>query len=470
MIHANSLPLILKAVKRNCRYRGLRSVYHIPDLSWHRQWGYNKKIVEQTYRFLLCRRSTSACCISDNGFCFAAFGSRGTPDFALRGHRAKREADRAGKREEMIRKNQIWKIYGTEYKTMTMELLEKTDLAALISDRNLRIGIKPNLVCPTPADFGATTHPEIVAGILEYLQEHGFSHLVMAEGSWVGDKTSEALEYCGYRELSEHYGVEFKDTKKLPFHTADCGGLELNLTDIVNEVDFWINVPVLKGHCQTKMTCALKNMKGLLPDSEKRRFHRMGLHKPIAHLSAGIRQNFIVVDHICGDPDFEEGGNPLVRNCVMASRDPVLTDSYACALLGLSAADVPYISMAEKLGTGTPDLKKAEIICLNGGSEEEQEEKNVASRRVLDVAYAVEEVDSCSACYGSLIPALYRLKEEGLLDQMKDKIAIGQGHQGKTGKLGIGRCTKNFAFSVPGCPPDEEKIYQELKKYILAEA
>ena len=94
----------------------------------------------------------------------------------------------------------------------------------------------------------------------------------------------------------------------------------------------------------------------------------------------------------------------------------------------------------------------------------------MASRRVLDVAYAVEEVDSCSACYGSLIPALYRLKEEGLLDQMKDKIAIGQGHQGKTGKLGIGRCTKNFAFSVPGCPPDEEKIYQELKKYILAEA
>ena len=84
MIQANSLPLILKAVKRNCRYRGLRSVYHIPDLSWQLQWGYNKKIVEQTYRFLLCRESTSACCISDNGFCFAAFGSRGTPDFALR--------------------------------------------------------------------------------------------------------------------------------------------------------------------------------------------------------------------------------------------------------------------------------------------------------------------------------------------------------------------------------------------------
>ena len=33
-------------------------------------------------------------------------------------------------------------------------------------------------------------------------------------------------------------------------------------------VDFLINVPVMKGHCQTKITCALKNMKGLIPNSE----------------------------------------------------------------------------------------------------------------------------------------------------------------------------------------------------------
>ena len=370
----------------------------------------------------------------------------------------------------MIRKNQIWKIYGTEYKKMTMALLEKTDLAALISDRNLRIGIKPNLVCPTPADFGATTHPEIVAGILEYLQEHGFSHLVMAEGSWVGDKTSEALEYCGYRELSEHYGVEFKDTKKLPFHTADCGGLELNLTDIVNEVDFWINVPVLKGHCQTKMTCALKNMKGLLPDSEKRRFHRMGLHKPIAHLSAGIRQNFIVVDHICGDLDFEEGGNPVVRNCVMAAADPVLVDSYACSLLHYTPDDVPYVRMAEKLGIGSADLKAAQIIDLggfHGYSGREMKEDLPREHKILEVSYAVNEVDSCSACYASLTGALWRLKEEGLLDKLDTPIGIGQGMQGKRGKLGVGKCTKGFDMCIMGCPPDEDKIYNELKAYIM---
>ena len=64
----------------------------------------------------------------------------------------------------MIAKNQIWKLYGTEYKEMTKELLSKTDLAGLIGDKNKRIGIKPNLVVASPAEFGATTHPYCYCG------------------------------------------------------------------------------------------------------------------------------------------------------------------------------------------------------------------------------------------------------------------------------------------------------------------
>lgn len=36
------------------------------------------------------------------------------------------------------------------------------------------VGIKPNLVSPSDPANGGTTHPEIVAGILEYLKENGF--------------------------------------------------------------------------------------------------------------------------------------------------------------------------------------------------------------------------------------------------------------------------------------------------------
>ena len=369
-----------------------------------------------------------------------------------------------------MEKNQIWKIYGKDHKEMTKRLLEETDLASQIGDRGKCVGIKPNLVVPAPAQFGATTHTEVVAGIIEYLRDHQFHDVIIAEGSWVGDRTSEAYEYCGYRTLCENYQVPFVDTQKERSHSVDCGGMTLNITDVVDRIDFLINVPVLKGHCQTKMTCALKNMKGLIPNGEKSRFHRMGLHKPIAHLQKGIRQDFIVVDHICGDLDFEEGGNPVVRNCVMAALDPVLTDSYACHLLHYTPDEVPYVRMAEKLGIGSADLSRAQIITIDRKREGWmtcEDEELPRSRRLLEVSYAVEEVDSCSACYANLVGALIRLREEGLLDRLDEPIGIGQGMQGRKGKLGIGRCTKDFDVCIMGCPPQEDQIYAELKEYIL---
>ena len=226
----------------------------------------------------------------------------------------------------------IWKnvlmIYGKDFKGITRKVLEEADLKSRIPSRKSRIGIKPNLVSPSEASWGATTHPEVVAGIIEYLQESGFENLVMLEGSWVGDRTGEAVEVCGYDRLSKTYGVPFLDMQKDTSSLKMCGGMELKICDQVEALDFLINVPVMKGHCQTKITCALKNMKGLIPNSEKRHFHAMGLHAPIAHLALGIHQDFVVVDNICGDWDFEDGGNPVVMNRVMAAVDPVLTDAW----------------------------------------------------------------------------------------------------------------------------------------------
>lgn len=366
-----------------------------------------------------------------------------------------------------MQKNEILKIYGTDYKEMTRQILSGADLASQIPSADALIGIKPNLVTPSPADYGATTHPEIIAGLIEYLKEHGFHRMVVLEGSWVGDRTQEAFEYCGYNTLAERYGVELWDLQKDSSHSKNCAGMKLNICDRAENIDFLINVPVLKGHCQTKITCALKNMKGLLPNSEKRRFHSMGLHKPIAHLCAAIRQDFILIDHICGDLDFEEGGNPVVRNCIMAARDPVLVDAMVCRMLQYDIEEVPYVQMAEALGVGSADLSDAVIRTIGSADGSGQSEEELpAARKVLDVQYHVNEVDSCSACYGNLVPALNRLKEEGLLDRLEDPISIGQGFRGKTGKLGVGLCTEDFEFCVRGCPPESEKIYEELKKYI----
>lgn len=120
----------------------------------------------------------------------------------------------------------------------------------------------------------------------------------------------------------------------------------------------------------------------------------------------GIRQDFIVVDNICGDLDFEDGGNPVVMNRVLAACDPVLVDAYVCQMMHYQVEDVPYVKLAGELGVGCSDISKAEILFC----QEEAEKILPKSRKVVELADAVEEVESCSACYGYLIPALEMLK------------------------------------------------------------
>lgn len=52
--------------------------------------------------------------------------------------------------------------------------------------------------------------------------------------------------------------------------------MEIKVCQKALEIEYMINLPVVKGHCQTKITCALKNCKGLIPNSEKDGFIRWG--------------------------------------------------------------------------------------------------------------------------------------------------------------------------------------------------
>ncbi|MCC8163804.1 MAG: DUF362 domain-containing protein, partial [Lachnospiraceae bacterium] len=128
-----------------------------------------------------------------------------------------------------MKKNEILVIYGTEYKELTKQLLEEADLAGMIGDREKRIALKPNLVSAAPASVGGTTHTEVIAGILEYLQDRGYEKIKIMEGSWVGDRTQEAFRVCGYRKLASDYGVELIDCQKEPGVPEDAAGMKIQI-------------------------------------------------------------------------------------------------------------------------------------------------------------------------------------------------------------------------------------------------
>lgn len=359
--------------------------------------------------------------------------------------------------------NEICIIYGDDPKSMVMELLNFIKPEEEI-DKSALIGIKPNLVVAKPSSSGATTSPELVAALIEYLKSKGYEKIVVIEGSWVGASTQTAFNVCGYEDISKRYDVPLIDLQKDRFNELDAGGMGISVCDSVMKLDYLINIPVLKGHCQTNLTCALKNMKGCIPNSEKRRFHTMGLHKPIAYVNKLIKQNLIIVDGIAGDLNFEEGGNPVRMNRIIAGKDPVLIDAYASQLLGYSLDEIAYITIAEKIGVGSADISNATIRELN---KDNSINSPLPSRRAQQLARYINEDSSCSACYGSLIHSLERLSEKGLLDRLKSKIYIGQGYKNKSHDgIGVGSCTAGFGKNVSGCPPSAKEIVEYLSRHI----
>ena len=347
--------------------------------------------------------------------------------------------------------------YGKDIAKNTYDALATSDIGSFLR-ADFAVAIKPNLVVARPAVGGATTHPEVVEGIIAFLKEFGVKSMKIIESSWVGEGTKRAFKNCGYEELSRKHGVPLVDLKSDRVSTLEHGGYKLKICDEALGADFLINVPVLKAHCQTRLTCCMKNLKGCIPDSEKRNYHSLGIHKPVAALNVLLKTGYCVVDGVCGDLSFEEGGTPVESNRIIAGQNPLLVDSYCAELIGYRPDEIEYLSWGKKWGVGEYYSSKTKLIELN--SENKPLRQTQSDRAADKYKSLVDEDAACSACYSSLIYALHR---RGGRVPAGCRPSIGQGFKGKSGDgLGIGNCAKGFTRHVPGCPPKATDIMAAL--------
>ena len=123
-------------------------------------------------------------------------------------------------------------------------------------------------------------------GVVAYLQECGFTNLTIGR-ILGGDNTRMPSWQPATNGFPDSMACRLRTCRPIPGKSCDGGrhgypDLRYRGTDGI----LMINLPVLKGHCQTLITCALKNNKGLIPNAEKRRFHTLGAassHRPSEH-------------------------------------------------------------------------------------------------------------------------------------------------------------------------------------------
>lgn len=350
----------------------------------------------------------------------------------------------------------IYQIYGEDAHEMTLKLLEARNAIELVPAGG-SVALKPNLVIAGTPESGATTHAGVLSGAIEYFQARGVKDISVIEGSWVGDDTLRAMRRAGYDKVCDRYDVPFYDLKRDKTRPVDTPVGAIDVCRRALDAGLLVNLPVLKGHCQTVMTCALKNLKGCLPDREKRHFHAMGLMKPIAALGAALKPGLTIVDSICGDLNFEEGGTPVQTNRMYLGTDAVQLDAYGASLMGLRLGDVPYIELAEQYGGGSTRFEPGDIVNLNAPSDAAAYPR--PSGTVARLTRRVRQDRACSACFANLVRALYST------DLGKDvDICIGQGFKDRTfDGLGIGKCCKGASKCVMGCPPTAQQIADALE-------
>ncbi|NVM19934.1 MAG: DUF362 domain-containing protein [Candidatus Lokiarchaeota archaeon] len=322
--------------------------------------------------------------------------------------------------------------------------------------------LKPNIVSRVKSGSGHITDLRIVESLIELLnEEYDAEKIIIPEGPTLLLKNPmELFDYVGYTKLVK----KFPNVSLVDIYQADFTnkGLNFAVPELL-EGRSLINLPVLKGHAQAGLTCAIKNLKGLLRQTDKKKFHSDGLDKNLATL-VDLKPELTLVDAI---KSVESEGDLLTKkykfNLLICGKNPVIVDEVCSKLIGLGIEEIPYLkTLIEK------EPLKYEVIGEARELAQFKPFRHMFKYGKIDVYFN----DCCSYCVGVLIdlllpPRYKKHRKLGVIVRLlgsyfkKQKTSYIMGRNMKFkdeiegNVLLVGNCAKNLypGTLIPGCPP-----------------
>lgn len=218
-----------------------------------------------------------------------------------------------------------------------------------------RVLIKPNVGWDRNTRQAANTHPEVVSTLVLLCREAGASEVIVSDVSC--NDARRAFTRSGVGEAAQKAGARVLLPSAEDFLEVAMGGAALRSWPVLSallRVDRFINVPVVKHHSLTGLTCAMKNLYGVI--GGKRNLLHQQIHQSIYDLGAFLRPTLVLVDAIRvlfrNGPQGGSFKDVRAEGQVAATVDPVAADAWAAAFLGLQPKDVRYVALADgKLGS-----------------------------------------------------------------------------------------------------------------------
>ena len=236
--------------------------------------------------------------------------------------------------------------------------------------------VKPNLFTVKPWDTGATTDPRVFMTLAEMLKEVNATPVVgecPASASYA--RPDIVFDCLGIRELCEEAGVKINVLDREE-------PVKVDLPDGHVLKEFWFpefalgcngifNVPKLKTHVLTSMTCAVKNLFGLQQGGSKAHHHVRAGNQPekfsrlLLDLYAAIRSRvgLTVVDaNIAMEGEGPTTGDPVKLGLIIAGDTPAAVDIVAAMLMEWAPMKVGTILLAAERGLGPKSIDDVELL------------------------------------------------------------------------------------------------------------
>ncbi len=266
-------------------------------------------------------------------------------------------------------------ISSTNRQTLVDRALDSLGGLEKLAPAQSSIFVKPNVGF---YEKDAVTDPEITAAVVEALKRVKPSGIIVGESSVRGNDTEHALRESGTRAL-ERDGVQVRDLHKDSVITVSIPqGRAIKSVGVFKsprECTYFVSIPRLKRHSATTVTMALKNMMGVISDSEKGRFHQLDLNQCIADLNSTVSPNLVIIDATKAmTKRGPTGGIMVPLNMVIASTDPVAADLVAAEELfkaeGIADSRdqtrrIEHIQKAAQMGIGVADRSSIEVVDIS---------------------------------------------------------------------------------------------------------
>ncbi len=232
------------------------------------------------------------------------------------------------------------------------------------------VAVKLNLVTAMKPETAATVHPAVVCALVRLLREKGANVVVGDSPGGVYSAAYLHLVYdvCGLRCVEQAGGTLNEDFSQIEVDFPEAvQAKSFPFTAYLAKADAVIDVCKLKTHGMMGLSCAVKNMFGVIPGLIKPEFHyRYPLAEDFADMLVDLytytKPRLCICDAVIGmEGNGPTQGTPRPIGCLLAARSGHALDMTAAHLIGLGPHEVPTLAAAIRRGLVPPELSALRI-------------------------------------------------------------------------------------------------------------